>query len=230
MSYLAFLAVFLLPPIAVLATRVRLGRRRAAYAALPAVALLWTTPWDNYLVARGVWSYGEGRVLGTIGFVPVEEYLFFLLQPLLTGLVTARALDRFPPQPGPEPRRAGGLALAGLVAAGAAGLAAERTTYLGLILVWMLPPLGLQWWYGSGTLWARRRAVAAAVAATSAYLWVADAIALDDGIWSISGRFTTGFAVAGLPVEEAVFFLVTNLLVAGGMTVAAESREPAWTA
>jgi len=30
--------------------------------------------------------YGMGRVVGTIGYVPVEEYLFFLLQPILTGL------------------------------------------------------------------------------------------------------------------------------------------------
>jgi lycopene beta-cyclase len=37
-------------------------------------------------VWRGVWGYGADRVIGTIGYVPVEEYLFFILQPLLTGL------------------------------------------------------------------------------------------------------------------------------------------------
>jgi len=46
---------------------------------------VYTTPWDNYLIWRDVWHYGTDRVVGTIGYVPVEEYLFFLLQPILTG-------------------------------------------------------------------------------------------------------------------------------------------------
>ena len=51
------------------------------------LAVSYTTPWDNYLVKTGVWIYGEGRILGTIGYVPIEEYCFFVLQTILSGLL-----------------------------------------------------------------------------------------------------------------------------------------------
>ena len=36
------------------------------------LAVSYTTPWDNYLVWKGIWSYPPGRVLATIGWVPVR--------------------------------------------------------------------------------------------------------------------------------------------------------------
>src|SRR5512144_832716 len=51
------------------------------------VAVIYTTPWDNYLVATGVWYYDPNLVSGIkIGWVPIEEYIFFVLQSLLAGL------------------------------------------------------------------------------------------------------------------------------------------------
>lgn len=91
MTYLVFLLIFLLPPICILATRVRLARERwwlGAVGATMLAALLYTAPWDNALVRNGVWSYAPRQVLGpVIGVIPVEEYLFYLLQVVLTGLV-----------------------------------------------------------------------------------------------------------------------------------------------
>jgi hypothetical protein len=49
------------------------------------------------------------------------------------------------------------------------------------------------------------------------YLWVADAAAIHLGIWTISSEFTLGLEPFGLPVEEATFFLMTNLLVVKGI-------------
>ena len=51
------------------------------------VAVVYTTAWDNYLVATRVWWYDPQRVTGlTLGWVPVEEYTFFIVQTLMTGL------------------------------------------------------------------------------------------------------------------------------------------------
>jgi lycopene cyclase domain-containing protein len=51
------------------------------------IALVYTTPWDNYLVATNVWWYDPELVTGiVIGWVPIEEYTFFILQPILGGL------------------------------------------------------------------------------------------------------------------------------------------------
>jgi lycopene cyclase domain-containing protein len=222
-SYLAFHAVFILPPLVLLAwtQRRRLQRihpRAVLFLlAMAAIALVYTTPWDNYLVWRGVWSYGADRVVGTLGYVPVEEYLFFLLQPLLTGLWLYRLLP-FPPAPaGRHARRGGALVYAAAALVGVVLLQRPEATYLGLILAWAAPVLALQWAYAGGEIWARRRAWALGVAAPTLYLWVADAIAIRSGIWRISEVHTLGPSLGPLPLEEAVFFLVTNLLVVQGL-------------
>ena len=231
MTYRAVHAVFVLPAIAALALWLGPRRgslpRRAGWAvpAIAVIALAWATPWDNYLVKHGIWVYGPDRVIGTIGYVPVEEYLFFLLQPVLTGLwfcavllgtggassaaasARAPALSRWVPA-------ALWAALAGF---GAWAFRHERLTYLALILVWAAPVLALLWAYAGAEVWRVRRAYLAGLAVPTLYLWVADAVAIRLGIWSIAPASSTGLAVAGLPVEEAIFFLVTNLLVILGL-------------
>jgi lycopene cyclase domain-containing protein len=193
-------------------------------AMMAALALAYTTPWDNYLVARGVWSYQPERVATSwrIGYVPPEEYLFFVLQPIFTGLCLL--LFYAPPDPDRPPwdlparpwrfRLAGGSIVAVLGAVGVLGFAAGgRWLYAGLILVWGAPPLALHWFYGGDTLWSLRRMAIPAFLLSTGYLWVADRIAIGAGIWSISTRYSTGWTLLGLPLEEALFFVVTNLLV-----------------
>lgn len=98
MTYAAFLALFLLPPIAVLAILQRPSRRVIAALAITSVlAIVYTGPWDAAIIAAGVWSYPAGRVLGpTIGGVPIEEYAFFVLQTVMTGLLCALCLAKQP--------------------------------------------------------------------------------------------------------------------------------------
>ncbi len=91
MTYLEFLAIFLLLPIGALLLGGGVRLERCWLGALGftmVAALLYTAPWDNALVRNGVWSFAPRRVLGpVIGVIPVEEYLFYLLQVILTGLV-----------------------------------------------------------------------------------------------------------------------------------------------
>ena len=98
MSYGQFLWVFLVGPIVVLGflLRRRLSRRFAiSVAALAAVAVAYTTPWDNAIVAMGVWSYDPSLIAGIVlGYIPLEEYLFFVLQTILAGLVVLALLGR----------------------------------------------------------------------------------------------------------------------------------------
>ena len=49
------------------------------------------------------------------------------------------------------------------------------------------------------------------------FFWIAAALAIEWNIWAISETYTLGLKVGGLPLEEAVFFLVTNLMVAQGL-------------
>ena len=58
------------------------------------------------------------------------------------------------------------------------------------------------------------------VAVSSVYLWVTDSIAISDGIWWISEKYTTGLELPilpNVPIEEATFFVVTNLMCVQGV-------------
>ncbi|MFB6119569.1 MAG: lycopene cyclase domain-containing protein [Halobacteriaceae archaeon] len=252
-TYVQFHVALLVPVVAVLVATAAVFRPRMerstvwtggatpywyGVAAVTVVAVLYTTPWDNYLIARGVWGYGEGRVLARFGLAPVGEYAFFVLQPLLTALWLGHVpLRRGWPEPelarrGPDGERVAdldALSVAPRLASAGAGvgvglvgwtlLASPATFYLGAVLAWAAPVLVLQWAVGAPQLWYQRRAVALGVAAPTLYLWGADRIALDAGIWYVSPRYTTGDTLFGLPVEEALFFLVTTLFVVQGLVL-----------
>jgi lycopene cyclase domain-containing protein len=230
LTYLGFLALAVVPPVAALAVAAgsrRLASHRWAGAALMvALALAYTTPWDNYLVARGVWHYGEGTVRLRLWHAPFGEYLFVVLQTVGAALWSSLLLhrestpsSRVPRDVSRRERASGALAGLGVGLAGLAGLAAESTFYLGAILAWAGPVLALQWGFGWRHLWRRRGLVAVGVAVPTAYLWVADRLALGLGLWVLSPQYTTGAALAGLPVEEAAFFLATNLFLVQGLVL-----------
>ncbi len=228
MTYSLFHLIFILPPILLLAYQqpqplAGVGGRRAGLALLliATVAFVYTTPWDNYLIWRDVWHYGRDRVMGTVGYVPIEEYLFFVLQPILTGLWLYRLLAHTEEpselKPSPAANVAGAIIWASLSLIGAWLLQRDFGVYLGLILVWASPILALQWLVGGAQLWVRKRLWLSATLVPTLYLWIADRIAIGQGIWSISEVYTTGLQLFGLPIEEATFFLMTNFLVVQGL-------------
>ena len=225
MTYGQFLLIFLVLPLVILAWRMRrhLGFRQTRFLALLSlVALVYTTPWDNYLVATGVWYYNPDLVAGiTLGWVPLEEYLFFVLQPLLVGLGVFYLSRRWPSfqiaTTGPAWLRlfavfAGGLVWLGAVAILIAGW--PPGTYLGLELVWALPPILLQLAFGADILWQHRRWVMLALLSAVAYFSVADALAISSGTWAINPAASLNVFIGGiLPIEELVFFILTNTLI-----------------
>lgn len=258
MTYFGVLLTFVLPPLITLAVFVpgadwrRLFTRPSRinwppYTALLAhvlIALAYTSPWDNYLVASTVWWYDPSLVTGiTIGWVPIEEYTFFILQTLLTGLWTV-ALLRLPLRKRPsrvasarvsaQIRWRASLAMAIFWFISVALLAGGWTsvTYLGLILIWAIPPVILQVAFGADILWKRRGILALAILIPTAYLWLVDAYAIRSGTWTIDPTQTTGlglhiFPGSLLPLEEMLFFLATNVIVAFGITLmlASDSRS-----
>ena len=229
MTYLQFHLVFLLPAILIMAfTQPRplagVGGKRSLWAipVLCLIAVTYTTPWDNYLVAREVWWYGPERVLATIGYVPIEEYMFFVLQPILTGLFLYQYLGRCSPPPqwaGPHSRWTGAGLFIGLTLLGIFFVISgwDHGLYMGLILAWASPVLAGMWIYAGRQLWRLRRPLLVGVAIPTLYLWIADTTAIHLQIWTISDEYSLGFDPLGLPVEEAVFFLMTNLLIVKGI-------------
>lgn len=242
MTYLSFLLIFLVLPLLGLSLLTLLDARRdrvwftsragklAAGALLVHVvlAVAYTTPWDNYLVATRVWWYDPARVMGiTFGWVPLEEYLFFVLQSCLTGLLLFALMRRMPLTDSAindnSLRLPSALALAGLwlISLIVLALGWRPGTYLGLELAWALPPIGLQLAVGADILWRRRRSVFVTLASVTLYLCAADYLAIGAGVWTIDPAQSLNVFVGGvLPVEEIVFFGLTNTLVVFGLTLA----------
>ena len=248
MTYLNFLLVFIVPAVAVAALvtywDARAARRlpsalraRGAGAVLLAhvlVALLYTTPWDNYLVATRVWWYNPQLVLGiTLGWVPLEEYAFFILQTAMTGWLLLALHRRLPAAPALPVRAAAALRATASGIAGALWMASlwplaggwRPGIYLALVLVWALPPIALQLAVGADVLWQQRRAVGSALLAATLYLAAADFRAIGSGTWTIDPAQSLDWFIAGtLPVEELIFFFLTNTLVVFGITLVISRR------
>jgi phytoene desaturase (3,4-didehydrolycopene-forming) len=257
LSYAGYHVALTLPPIAALwlwrSAELR-PLQKAALSLICFIAFWWTVPWDNYLVANEVWGYGADRVCATIGYVPIEEYAFFIIQPIMTCLLLFRQQAvqgwRGGCCGGTLATRQGGvdtelyltepLSLGSLIvprwvalhllptalllwlsyAAVGWWLARGSLMYMGLILGWSAPIMSIQWLYGGSTLWRDADLLVPVVMASSIYLWVTDSIAISDGIWWISEKYTTGLELPilpNVPIEEATFFVVTNLMCVQGV-------------
>ncbi|SEH39236.1 lycopene cyclase domain-containing protein [Halopenitus malekzadehii] len=218
--------LFLFPPIAglgFLAWRRSVLDRRflGAVAILTVLAVGYTTPWDARLIAVGVWWYGDGSVSRRFLGVPLGEYAFFLLQSVVTllwvGCITRGDRLRVPARPSRSDRIVGFLAGVSVGVGGWLLLAGPRTwLYLGAILLWAGPVLAIQWAYDWPSLRRRRWPLTVGVLVPTGYLCLVDRVAIDAGVWNVSRTYTTGLTVGGLPVEEAVFFLVTNVFLVQG--------------
>ncbi len=241
-TYFGVLALFLTLPLVWLLAyvardlyqRLLMGRpvsidRRAYIVVLLHVimALVYTTPWDNYLLANGVWFYDPQRVSGVfLGYVPIEEYCFFVLQTLLVGLWTLRVRSYLKSS---ESLIVSSLSLRLRLTIFAFGvwlvaivlwiIGWKPGTYLALILAWGLIPVLIQLGFGGDILWTKRRLVAWAMLPPTVYLWLLDWVAISNGVWQLDPDQTTGLALAGLPLEEMLFFLITNLIITCGVVL-----------
>jgi lycopene cyclase domain-containing protein len=240
MTYFSFLAYFLVIPIVILVIIAYYDRRRGvdiatslrswpSWAAIMlhvVIALLYTTLWDNYLVATKVWWYDPDLVTGiTLGWVPIEEYTFFVLQPILAGLwlfLLARHIKRIIS----DGQLVFWLRVAGPIILGVFWLASigiliagwQPGNYLALELGWALPPIALQFAFGADILWRYRRLVLTSITTLTIYLSATDALAITLGTWTINPEKSLDWELFGLlPLEELLFFLLTNTLITFGV-------------
>ncbi len=98
-------------------------------------------------------------------------------------------------------------------------------TYLVFELAWALPVIVGQWVVGRDRLLAHRRILLLGVAIPTLYLCAADAFAIRVGIWRLSPELTTNVWLGGLPLEEGVFFLLTNIMVVQGVLMFEGGRD-----
>jgi lycopene cyclase domain-containing protein len=244
MTYFGFLLRFLVIPILILLfinRRVRqlstydLNRRKVFRGIFIHVilAVVYTTPWDNYLVATGVWYYKPQLVSGYIlGYVPIEEYTFFVLETFLAGswwwFLAGRLSQPGEFKPSKKYRFTASLLLIIIWGIFVILFSSKvpSVTYLSIIMVWALPAILPQLLFGADILWHHRKLIFFTILPVSIYLSIIDALAISGGIWTIDPAQSTSIKIGALPMEEAVFFLMTNLLIGFGLTLLIVRESP----
>jgi lycopene cyclase domain-containing protein len=188
--------------------------------------VVFTTPWDNLAAKWGIWGFPREKYSLRLGYLPVEEYAFFVLQSL-NVMLALRALFRFFPDglTGQET----GISEGTLICLAASilpwGLIALQFRWLrrkagpcvnyAIHLAWFLPVIYLQWVIAPFLFLAHVGLLVLVTGAFGVYYTLADLVAVRAGTWFFDEKQITGVKLAGvLPWEEIAFFFLTSLLVA----------------
>jgi lycopene cyclase domain-containing protein len=192
-----------------------------------AAVLVFTTPWDNHAVAKGIWGFPRERYTLKIWHLPVEEYAFFLIESIQVMLLVSALVRLFPDVASFE---------MAFYWAGPAGLflfagfffpwtrlglkygkwiSGTRGHYAWHLLYWFIPVIFVQWIIGGHILLPRLGLIVLAAGIIGTWLSFADWVAVRKGIWFFDEKQITGRKFFGvLPWEEVAFFYLTAWLVA----------------
>ncbi len=200
------------------------------------IAINATVPWDSYLIRKKIWTYPEHVIVGPTFFgIPFEEVFFFVIQTYNTSLLyLLLSKPIFGPAylvtPTKEAEKKKWLSVGQICTIGQHTLAfciyggsfmlwrGGTTTYLGLILVWA-GPFAIFLWTLAHRFLIRLPLTATVlpIVLSTLYLWIVDTLALQRGTWSITPGTKLGIHLwPNLEIEEAVFFLATNVMIVFG--------------
>jgi lycopene cyclase domain-containing protein len=188
-------------------------------------ALAFTTPWDNVAARWGIWGFPREKYTLRLGYLPIEEYLFFVLQTFNVMLGVRALFELVPSWHRPEALHfstvtwaVSGTAVAAWIVTGLAlrawGRRRGASLNYALHLVWFLPVISLQWIIAPTLFVTHAGLLAVAACGFGLYYTAADLVAVRAGVWFFDEKQITGYKVAGLPWEEIAFFFLTSLLVA----------------
>ncbi|MHA2028432.1 MAG: lycopene cyclase domain-containing protein [Candidatus Kariarchaeaceae archaeon] len=246
-SYFNVLLIFIIPPIILLGilTKVRFKTIKifsldsiSAIIFLSIIAFIYTTPWDNYLVSEGIWFYDSELISGIVIFwVPIEEYLFFILETILVALLylnintvnMKEQLELRTENMAHQSLRVSGFVLImsiWLISFFLFVFGPNQYSYISLILIWALLPIAIQVIYGADIIIDNLVPVSLTIIISTIYLSLVDAYAIYSGTWTISPNTSLeGFKIGIMPIEEIMFFLLTSILVTFGMLLSTNYKS-----
>eukprot|EP01084_Bolivina_argentea_P094792 170449_1 len=236
LTYGQFLAVFVIFPTICLffsiASSSKTSKKELLWVGVVAfIAFVWTPIWDNYLVSNKIWWYDDNLVWNIIiGFVPLEEYCFFVLQPLFGGILLIYCIQKqdfkYSNTKSADKIAYGTIIkIISILFVGSIWSISVyyfmyyygkeeyfKYTYLMLIIVWSFPPLIIQLVFAGDILFKHIKLLSFVIISSTIYLSLADCIAIYIGIWTIAETKSIGNIGPILPFEEAFFFFITNVL------------------
>ncbi|KAI9320872.1 phytoene synthase [Dichotomocladium elegans] len=228
LTYMEIHLYYTLPVVGLLFTLLRpfhSPQNTFRYVFLSIMAFLTASPWDNYIVRHRAWWYCHSCVTAVIGYVPLEEYMFFIIMTLMTVAFADLTMRWHLPSAFIKPHDSSsrslliryvpiGLFLAVGVKAWNLAIPDTRLFYGSCILWYVCPVLALLWFGASEYICRRWRAVSISIIVPTVYLCWVDQVAIAAGTWHISIRTSTGTMVApNLPLEEFMFFALINVVL-----------------
>ena len=229
MTYFRFHLFFNLPPL-VLLVALNLGpwvwEEVVAFGWVLLAVMVFTTPWDNFAAKWGIWGFPREKYSLRIGYLPVEEYAFFLLQSV-NVMLAVRALFHF--FPGWQTGRETPIDIWTLICLGVSIIPWLVITWqirlmrrkrgpcvnYAIHLAWFLPVIYAQWIFAPSLFFGHAGLLALLTGMFGVYYTLADLAAVRAGTWFFDEKQITGLKLGGvLPWEEIAFFFLTSLLVA----------------
>jgi lycopene cyclase domain-containing protein len=230
MTYFRFHLIFNLPVLVVLLllnSRYHWwGGELAALGFVLIAVMVFTTPWDNLAAKWGIWGFPREKYSLRIGYLPVEEYAFFILQSVNVIMLIRALLHYFPAFKSWDVTIIDEWTHLCLVGSILPWAVIAWQLYLwrkkkgpcvnyAIHLAWFLPVIYFQWVVAPPLFWHHAGMLAMVTAIFGIYYTVADIIAVKAGIWFFDEKQITGYKFRGiLPWEEIAFFFLTSLLVA----------------
>ena len=82
-EYIGLMAIFAIIPSLILLylVRDRINFKNLAISLF--ILFIIGVLWDQISVRLGIWSFSEGKIIGNLFEIPIEEYLFIIFVPLL---------------------------------------------------------------------------------------------------------------------------------------------------
>ena len=99
-----------------------------------------------------------------------------------------------------------------------------RWHYFVHLVGWAGPLIALQWAIGWRVFRRNLRAVFVPAAVMAVFLGSCDSVAIRSGVWTFDARQILGWWIGGVPMEEALFFLLTSLLVTQSLLLLLPAR------
>jgi len=230
MTYFRFHLIFNLPVLVVLLAlnwqRHYQGGEPTAFGFVLLAVMVFTTPWDNLAAKWGIWGFPRQKYSLRIGYLPVEEYAFFLLQSVNVMLLVRALFLFFPKWLTGRETEIDTLTILYLVSSIPPwGVIAWQLWLLrkkkgpsvnyAIHLAWFLPVIYAQWVIAPLLFGYHAGFLTLVMTIFGVYYTIADVIAVRAGIWFFDEKQITGAKLNGiLPWEEIAFFFLTSLLVA----------------
>ena len=238
MKYFEFLILFTVIPSALLIYLLRNYLQKTFVYCLLTVSLIAfiaTSAWDNYAVYSGIWMFPKEKTLGIyLYYVPVEEYLFFFLQTYATGLFQIYYFFKFYKQDKNDNSDSGNTILnvtlmpalllfffkyigGNIIQEEILKLPFGRWNYLFHLFSWAGLFIIIQYIFGYKKIKKHLKLIFIPSIFMTIFFSLADSVSIGNGIWGFDPAQTIGTKIGNVPLEEILFFFLTNVLITEAM-------------